>query len=110
MNRFGPPKGKKAIMMVLMVALLACILSLIVMTLWNEILVSVVGVQPLNIWQAAGLLLLSRILFGRMGPPPWTGRQGRGGHWREKWRNMSDEERHQLRQRWKDRCAPDQSD
>ena len=75
--------------------------STIVMLLWNAILPEVTGVKPLNFWQAAGLFILSKILFG--------GFKGRRGHWknsdkehwRSKWMEMNPEERQSAKSRWK---------
>jgi hypothetical protein len=60
------------------------------------------GVKPLTFWKAAGLLLLSKILFGGFGG-------GRGKHrggppWKKKWRSMSQEERQEMKARWKEHC------
>ena len=56
------------------------------MALWNAILPEVVDAKPLSYWQALGLLLLSRILFGGFrfggGGAPW-GRKRRG-----RWANL----------------------
>jgi len=86
---------------------MASALSLAVMMLWNFILVPVTGVKVVTFWQAAGLLLLSKILFGGFrGGPPWRKRwKGHGPthHWRERWKNMSDEDRAKLKARWKER-------
>ncbi|OYW19930.1 MAG: hypothetical protein B7Z54_02520, partial [Sphingobacteriales bacterium 12-47-4] len=38
--------------------------SWIVMLLWNATLPALVGVKVISFWQAAGLLVLSKILFG----------------------------------------------
>lgn len=40
------------------------ILSAIVRGLWNAVLVDVVAVKPITLWQAMGLLILSRLLIG----------------------------------------------
>lgn len=87
----------------------AAAMGFIVMFLWNAILPAVTGVQPLNYWQAAGLLILCRILFGGHG----GGRWGKGGHgpgnpYRERWMNMSDEERQKAREAWRNRCRPNE--
>ena len=80
----------------------------VVQWLWNAILPPVLGVGLLNYWQAVGLLVLCRILFGgfRGGSAPW--RKGRWGgappHIRERWMQMSDEERARFRQSWRERC------
>ncbi len=38
-----------------------------VMLLWNSILQPVLHVSAISLWQAAGILLLARILFGSKG-------------------------------------------
>lgn len=78
--------------------------STIVMLLWNAILPEVTGFKPLNLWQAAGLLVLSKILFG--------GFRRRGQHWRDakkedgsnKLMNMNNEERAAAKSRWQEYC------
>lgn len=54
------------------------LVSYAVMLLWNELLPDLFGFQAIQFWQAAGLLLLSRILFGGWGrrPRPFYGRRG----------------------------------
>ena len=72
-----------------------------VMALWNGALVPAVGANIITFWQALGLLVLSRILVGGFG-----GKRGgyRGRHWKEKWANMTPEEKTQFqdycRNRW----------
>ncbi|MCB0607351.1 MAG: hypothetical protein H6562_00920 [Lewinellaceae bacterium] len=79
-----------------------------VMFLWNYALQPVVvGVSALNYGQAMGLLLLSRLLFGgfRMRPPGANPMHGRKSpFFREKWMNMSDEERQRFKEAWRKRC------
>lgn len=87
------------------------------MLLWNAILPDVTGVEALGYWQGVGLLVLSRILFGgwRGGGKPGGyankkyGHRG-GAHWREKWMNMSEEERLKMKQQWRERCKGRWSD
>lgn len=86
--------------------LLLFVLSAVVMFLWNSILPEVVHVEKISYLQAVGLLILSRILFGGF---RFAGR-GRPGfgprpHMREKWMNMSEEERMKFRQEWRSRCG-----
>lgn len=79
------------------------VFSVVVMLLWNWILPPVFGITAINFWQAAGILVLSKILFGGFG----FGRHHVAGHQREhhnrlreRWINMSDEERNKfLKQR-----------
>lgn len=83
----------------------------IVMLLWNAILPQVLGVGAITYWQAMGILVLSRILFGGNGgmggkhnKPGFRG--GPVNNLREKWRGMTDEEKEQFRENWKQRCQP----
>lgn len=89
----------------------ALVLGLIVMLLWNAILPQAVHTSPLNYWQAVGLLVLCRILFGGFkGRPGSQSQHGwRGGPpWRRKWMNMGEEEKAKFREEWKKRCNPQQ--
>jgi hypothetical protein len=72
-------------------AVFLAVLGCAVMFLWNALLPRIAGLPPVNFWEAAGLLILARILFGglgRMGP-----HHGHRNLFKEKWLNMSDEER-----------------
>lgn len=86
--------------------LVVTLLSALVMWLWNHILVEVVAVRSVTIWQAAGLLLLSRLLFGGFPGPRrgWGGGNHRfGAPWRAKWQQMSDEEKARFKEQWRKR-------
>jgi hypothetical protein len=74
----------------------------LVMHLWNWLLPPLFGWHLITFWQALGLLLLSRILFGSWGAG--GGNRGRRGR-REKWDKMTPEEREKLRQNWGARCG-----
>jgi hypothetical protein len=84
----------------------AALLGWVVMTLWNGVLTTVVNVPIIGFWQALGILVLSKILFGGFGSKSWGG--GRGRYWtkemREKWQHMTPEEREKLKQEWRNRC------
>jgi hypothetical protein len=84
--------------------------SLVVMLLWNNIIPDLIpGVKQIGYWQSLGLLALCRILFGNMGSRGGGWRRGQhngqGQHWRQKWRNMSEEEKIRMREDWKKRCG-----
>lgn len=84
------------------------LMGAVVMYLWNAILPAVAGVGALTYWQAVGLLILCRILFGgfRGGGGHWR-RKGFGGqapHLRNRWMQMSDEERARFREAYRERC------
>jgi hypothetical protein len=55
---------KKIIGFIICFLMIAALLSWVVMSLWNCVLVAVLGVSVISFWQAAGILLLSKILFG----------------------------------------------
>ncbi|MBK7408910.1 MAG: hypothetical protein IPL49_05660 [Saprospirales bacterium] len=78
----------------------------LILYLWNSILVEATGVQPLTFWKALGLLLLSRILVGgfRFGSSRGPWKKSPRSHWKEKWMHMSEEERAEFRNKWKERC------
>nr|WP_239060686.1 hypothetical protein [Bacteroides sp. 519] len=77
--------------------LIAAAFSTIVMLLWNWLMPAIFGLIAINFWQALGLLVLARILFGRFG----FGRNRMGGGMREnpiheKWMKMTPEQREEF--------------
>jgi len=74
----------------------------VVMALWNWLAPALFGGHFIDFWQALGLLVLSRVLFGG-----WRG--GHGRHWRarmaQRWDAMSDEERERFREGMRARCG-----
>ncbi len=80
------------------------VFSFVVMSLWNWIVPPVVGWHPITYWQALGLLILSKILFGG-----FRGGPGRHMHWRgrmmERWEQMTPEEREKFREGMRGRCG-----
>lgn len=95
---------KKIIGFSILAIAMAALLAYVVMLLWNHVLAVVLSVSLINFWQAAGILILSKILFGGFK----GGCGGRGHHWKqemkEKWGQMSPEEREKLKQEWRNRC------
>lgn len=77
----------------------------IVMALWNCILPEIIGVKSINFWQAMGILVLSKILFGG-----FHGKFGQGmrdmkqKHLRHKMEGMSYEEKEKFKEVWRNRC------
>ncbi len=69
-------------------------LSAAVMLLWNLVVRGIFGLASINFWQALGLLLLTRILFGRLGfGANRMMMHGRGNPIHEKWMKMTPEQR-----------------
>jgi hypothetical protein len=81
----------RAVKFLALAALAVTVFSIAVMSLWNWLMPALFGSRLITFWQALGLLVLARILFGRFGGP------GRGMHWRhrmrERWNRMTPEER-----------------
>ena len=96
--------GRKRFFFPLFALLALFVVSFAVYWLWNNVLVAVVAVKAVTYWQAMGLLILSRILLGGFkvgssGVAP----HGGGPPWREKWRQMSDDERAKFKHEWRRR-------
>jgi hypothetical protein len=67
-----------------------------VMLLWNWLMPPILGCTVVSFWQALGLLVLMRILFGGLGRGLWFGKAHHHHHHnsiREKWMNMTEDER-----------------
>lgn len=82
--------------------------GLLVMQLWNWLLPALFGWRLITFWQALGLLVLCRILFGGFhghgaGRAGWRSRMRE--RMAERWEQMTPEEREKARQRW-GRCGP----
>lgn len=93
-HRFGGHSMAKPLMIG---AVLFVVLGLLVMSLWNALLPAIIGVKSIGFWQALGLLVLCRILFGGLGFRPGMfgmGRERRRMH--ERWMKMTPEEREQF--------------
>lgn len=71
------------------------VIGLVIFGLWNVLMPAIFGLRAINFWQALGLFLLSRVLFGRFGG--WGGRVGKMRFARG-WNNLTPEERERFRQ------------
>jgi hypothetical protein len=89
---------------VLFAALFIVVAGFVVMRLWNWLLPSLFAFHPITFWQAVGILILSKILFGG-----FRGGPGRHLHWRqrmmERWERMTPEERERFREGMRGRCG-----
>ena len=99
---------------ILAMLLFAYIGGEIVMHLWNWLLPPLFGWHSITFWQALGVLVLCRILFGGFG-----GHRSHRSNMRsriadrvadrvaDRWDRMSPEERERFRQRMRERCGFD---
>lgn len=90
---------------ILIAALITTGLGFVVMWLWNWLTPAMFGWHVITFWQALGILILSKILFGG-----FRGRPGPSMHWRgrmmERWSRMTPEERQKFRESMRGRCGP----
>ena len=88
----------------LFATLFIVVFGFVVMSLWNWLMPALFAWHPINFWQAVGILLLSKILFGG-----FRGGPGRHIYWRhrmkERFEHMTPEEREKFRQGMRGRCG-----
>jgi len=93
---------KLALLIMPLAVLFVAAIGFVVMSLWNALMPAIFGWPLIGYWQAMGLLILCRILFGG-----FRGAAARGGHWRhrmmERCEQMTPEERERFRQGLHDR-------
>jgi hypothetical protein len=88
-----------------LVAVAIAVFGFLLMELWNHLMPAIFGLHAVSYWQALGLLVLSKVLFGSIG-----GRGRSMGHWRqrmiERWEQMTPEEREKFRTGLRRGCGP----
>lgn len=93
------PRGAKfaliAIVAPFAIALIVGFFGWTTMTLWNWLLPGLFGLKAITFWQAVGLLILCRLLFGGM-RGGGSGKQRWRHRMQERWENMTPEEREQF--------------
>ncbi len=94
-----PSRRKYLLLIPLVVLAVAAVFTFGVYALWNHVLVAVLGVKVITFWQALGLLVLARILFGGF---PGRRRGPFGPFWRrrwmmKRWQSMTPEQREHWR-------------
>ncbi|MFZ1453304.1 MAG: hypothetical protein WAT20_11410 [Ferruginibacter sp.] len=99
---------KKGLMILVFGIAAVLVFGLVVMSLWNAILPVVLGVKAITFWQALGILLLSKILFGGFGGSRHNNGWRNKGKWMEmkdKFAGMTPEEREKFKAEWKNKCG-----
>ncbi len=79
------------------------VLGLVTQMLWNWLVPTLFGAPMITIWQALGLLLLSKILLWPIGKRHYKGQNS--GYWKQKWSGMTDEEKALFRKKMKEKCG-----
>ena len=98
-------RKKKGFFFLLIVPVIILLLGAVVMFLWNTIVTVIAHVSLISYWQAVGLLILGRILFGGFRFGHGGGSSFKGMPWKDKWIEMNDEERSKFKEEWKRRCG-----
>jgi hypothetical protein len=91
---------KRAIFIPIAIAAGVFVFGSVVMLLRNSILPSIFGIATITFWQALGILVLSKILFGGFG----HGRGHSGHDWKGHHMHLNPEEREKMRAEWRNRC------
>ncbi len=81
------------------------VFTYLVMVLWNWLMPAVFRLPEITYWQALGILVLSKIIFGFGGGG--GGRYRSRRKWREmrdKWESLTPEEKERFKTEWRDRC------
>lgn len=102
-------KGIKILKIVAVAVLCLLLLGLVTMSLWNWLVPVLFNGPVISFWQALGLFLLAKILFGAWG----GGRCHKGGpsSWKHKYHeklsSMSPEERERFKEKIREKwCSP----
>jgi hypothetical protein len=102
-------KAARVLMIICFVIVAFFVFGYVTMLLWNWLMPALFGLHTIVFWQAIGLLVLSKLLFGG-----FHGRHTGHGRWRhrmmQRWGRMTPEEREKfrelIRERWGD-CEPE---
>lgn len=90
---------KKFFLLPFGIAALLAIVSYIVMELWNNLLPEIIHVNTITFWQAMGIFILCKILFGfgkGSGGAPWMRRK-----MEDRFKGMTPEEKQQFKEEMK---------
>ena len=75
----------------IIISLLALLFGYVVMLLWNWLMPTIFGLGVINFWQAVGIMILAKLLFGGFG--------GGGGKSGRRKKNLEKRLKHRLRER-----------
>lgn len=101
--------GKHALHLLGGIALLAALVA-VTMWLWNALIPDIIGWKSITYWQAAGLLVLTHLIFGHIARPSLSDRQHEK-HLHEMMHGMSrSEKREFIRRRMRRLCENDDRD
>jgi hypothetical protein len=100
----GISRALKVVLGIFIMVVIIGALGEAVLQLWNWLLPSIFGWRPITYWQAVGIFVFCRILFGKFGGRPMW-RSNRRRRMAERWQHMTPEEREKFRQGMRGRCG-----
>ena len=92
---------KMAILIPIAIAAGVFVFGSVVMLLWNNILPAVFGISAITFWQALGILVLAKILFGGFSGGHRCRCHGRSHDLAGRWMQMTPEEREKMKSEWR---------
>lgn len=92
----------KVMMMIALGIVAVAAFTWVTMYLWNWLVPVLFNGPVISFWQTLGLLVLSKILFSGFGGKSHGGHRWKG-YWRERWQNMSAEDRERFKQKMKEK-------
>lgn len=104
-DRFLFRRKGRVLFFIPFILMVLAVISAVVMLLWNNIIPDVTGWKPITYWQSVGILILSKILFGKFVPPrrkpmpPFF-----IDFYKERYTHASPEERQKMKEEWRKRC------
>lgn len=104
-------RAARFVQIAVMATLAMFLFGFIVMQLWNWLMPAIFGLRLITFWQALGLVILSKILFG--GFHSHAGKRGRWRRWRgmrDRWEQMTPEEREKFREGMEGFCRAAKSE
>jgi hypothetical protein len=94
---------KRILLFIVIAPLAILVFGGVVMLLWNNVLSPVLHISIITFWQALGILVLSKILFGSFSGGRGMHRSGWRQRMQEKWARMTPEEREKYKEKLKNR-------
>jgi hypothetical protein len=94
----------KVVFIPLGIAAFLTAVSFIVMLLWNNLLPGILHVGVITFWQAMGIFVLCKILFG-FGKGGRRGGWAMRGHMEERFKNMTPEQRAKFKEKMSERMC-----
>ncbi|MBO9730542.1 MAG: hypothetical protein J7623_18010 [Chitinophaga sp.] len=106
-NEYGRGKGAKVAKFLVLGVIFIAVIGFATMYLWNLLIPELFHGPVITFWQALGLLLLGKLLFGwHSHHDKWN----RGREWKsrlkEKMAHMTPEEQERMREALRNRCRP----